>query len=62
MATTQLPIAPHATRFLDSPKRLLIGNEWVDSSSGKTFPVYNPATGDEIARVAEGGRRISTAQ
>jgi acyl-CoA reductase-like NAD-dependent aldehyde dehydrogenase len=25
-----------------------------DPGKGKTFPVYNPATGEEIARVAEG--------
>src|SRR5699024_7239367 len=28
----------------------------VDSVSGKTFTSYNPATGDEIAEVAEAGR------
>ncbi len=31
-----------------------IGGEWVPSSSGKTFPVINPATEEEIAQVAEG--------
>ncbi len=33
--------------------RLLIDNEWVESESGKTFPNINPATGEEIAQVAE---------
>jgi aldehyde dehydrogenase (NAD+) len=33
--------------------KLLIGNEWVNSKSGKTFPTINPATGEEIAQVAE---------
>jgi aldehyde dehydrogenase (NAD+) len=33
--------------------RLLIGNEWVKSKSGKTFPTINPATGEEICQVAE---------
>jgi len=32
--------------------RLLINNEWVDSSDGKTFDTYNPATGEVIAKVA----------
>jgi aldehyde dehydrogenase (NAD+) len=34
-------------------KKLLINNQWVDSASGKTFPTINPATGEEICRVAE---------
>ena len=34
---------------------LFIGGEWVDSLSGKTFPVLNPATGETICRVAEAG-------
>jgi aldehyde dehydrogenase (NAD+) len=36
-----------------SATKLLINNEWVSSSSGKTFPTINPATGEEICRVAE---------
>src|SRR5215469_1818763 len=33
--------------------RLLINNQWVPSESGKTFGTFNPATGEEIAQVAE---------
>ena len=33
-------------------KRLLINNEWRDSSSGNTMPVVNPATEEVIAEVA----------
>ena len=29
--------------------------EWVDAESGKTFPVINPATGEEIGRMPDGG-------
>jgi aldehyde dehydrogenase (NAD+) len=36
-----------------SATKLLIGNKWVDSVSGKTFPTINPATGEVIAQVAE---------
>src|SRR5271154_1317460 len=36
-----------------SATKLLIGNKWVDSASGKTFPTINPATGEVIAQVAE---------
>src|SRR4030088_250119 len=34
--------------------RLLINNEWVDASDGDSFETLNPATGEVIARVAEG--------
>ncbi len=33
--------------------RLLIDNQWVPSESGRTFGTFNPATGEEIAQVAE---------
>jgi succinate-semialdehyde dehydrogenase/glutarate-semialdehyde dehydrogenase len=34
-------------------KRLFIGGEWVDSSSGKTFDVRDPATGEVIHSIAD---------
>ncbi len=43
-------------RFLSRPLKMLIGNEWGEATSGKTFDVENPATGEVIARVAEGGK------
>ena len=36
--------------------KMLIDGKWVDSVSGKTFDTINPATGDVIARVAEGDK------
>jgi len=33
--------------------KLLIGNQWVGSESGKDFETINPATGELICRVAE---------
>jgi acyl-CoA reductase-like NAD-dependent aldehyde dehydrogenase len=33
--------------------RLLIGGDWTDAVSRKTFATYNPATGDHLAEVAE---------
>jgi aldehyde dehydrogenase (NAD+) len=36
------------------PKKLLIGGEWVEAASGRTFPSINPSTGKVIAEVAEG--------
>ena len=42
--------------FLDGkPKRMLIGGQWVEALSGKTFTSVNPATGKVIAQLAEGG-------
>ena len=37
------------------PKKLFIGGKWVESASGKTFPTYDPATGEVLAQVAEAG-------
>ncbi len=54
MATLQVPVASGVTEFLARPGKMLIDNRWVESVSGKTFPVYNPATGEEIAHVAHG--------
>ena len=44
------------TTFIGSPRKLLIDGKWVPAESGKTFPVTNPATGEVIARVAEGDK------
>jgi phenylacetaldehyde dehydrogenase len=54
MATATVPLDQAVTNFLAAPHRMLINNQWVEAVSGKTFPVYNPATGDEIAQVPEG--------
>ncbi|MHB1468671.1 MAG: aldehyde dehydrogenase family protein [Solirubrobacteraceae bacterium] len=42
-------------QYTDSPYRFLIGDEWAQAASGASFPVYDPATGHEIAQAAEGG-------
>jgi phenylacetaldehyde dehydrogenase len=41
--------------FISVPRKMLIGGQWVDAASGKTFPTYDPATGEVLAQVAEGG-------
>jgi phenylacetaldehyde dehydrogenase len=43
-------------QFLGQPRKLLIGGKWQDAQSGKTFDVFNPATGKVIATVAEGDK------
>jgi phenylacetaldehyde dehydrogenase len=35
---------------------MLIGGQWVEARSGKTFETFNPATGEVLAHVAEGDR------
>ena len=37
------------------PKQLLIDGKWVEAASGRTFVTLNPATGEVLAEVAEGG-------
>jgi phenylacetaldehyde dehydrogenase len=49
-------IHPQVVEFLEKPRQMLINGRWVNSISGKTFPTYNPATGEVLAQVAEGDR------
>jgi phenylacetaldehyde dehydrogenase len=42
--------------FVAKPRRMLIGGKWVDAASGKTFPTYDPSTGEVLAHVAEGDK------
>src|SRR5271155_320597 len=49
-------IHPKVAEFLEKPRKMLINGQWVSSISGKTFPTYNPSTGEVLAQVAEGDR------
>jgi len=40
--------------FIGTPRQLFINGQWTDAASGKTFETPNPATGETLARVAEG--------
>src|SRR5262245_34715126 len=42
-----------ATAFLSTTRKNLIDDEWMPAASGKTFPVYNPATGHVLVEVAQ---------
>jgi hypothetical protein len=44
---------PAASSFLAGKHQLLIDGKWVDAKSGKKFDVFDPATGQAIAAVAE---------
>ena len=47
-------IDPHVASFITERRKMLINGKWVEAASGKTFPTYNPATGDVLANIAEG--------
>src|SRR6202171_2004704 len=49
-------IHPRVADFIEKPRKMLIDGKWVNAASGKTFPSYNPATGEVLAPVAEGDR------
>ena len=52
MDTLELdPRLRHASAFLGRPAQMLINGKLVPAASGKTFEVYNPATGAVIANV-----------
>ena len=52
----EIPTSNPVAQFLAAPKKLLINGKWVAAASGKTFEVKNPATGEVIARAAEGDK------
>jgi len=56
VSNTVVTIDPGIQRFLGEPRKMLIDGKWVEAASGKTFPVYNPATGEVLAQVAEGDK------
>ena len=43
-------------KFLKQTQKLYINGNWVDSKSGKTFDVEDPATGKKIATCAAGDK------
>ena len=47
------PISVDPQSYLATPRKLLINGELVDAVSGKSFPVYDPSTGQVMAHVAE---------
>lgn len=53
-ATTLALVDPKVAEFVTGSRRMLIDGVWVEAASGKTFPVYDPATEEVIAHVAEG--------
>jgi acyl-CoA reductase-like NAD-dependent aldehyde dehydrogenase len=66
-ATAEALSAPAQDFLTRTPGRLLIGGEWLEPADGRTFPAVDPATGEEICQVGQGGaedvaRAVATAQ
>ena len=56
IAVSPIQIDSRVSDFIAKPRKMLIDGKWVNAVSGKTFPTYNPATGEVLAQVAEGDR------
>ncbi|MGA3088154.1 MAG: aldehyde dehydrogenase family protein [Terriglobales bacterium] len=56
IAVSPIQIDSRVSDFLAKPRKMLIDGKWVNAVSGKTFPTYNPATGEALAQVAEGDK------
>lgn len=49
-------LGAEARKFISTPKKILIDGQWVTSSSGETFEIYNPATGQVVAHAQSGSK------
>jgi phenylacetaldehyde dehydrogenase len=47
------PLLDATQAFLAKPKKMLIGGEWTDATSGRAIDVVNPADGSVLTRVPE---------
>lgn len=48
---SELPILPQTREFVARRQRMLIGDQWLESSSGETLDIRNPATGEILGQV-----------
>jgi phenylacetaldehyde dehydrogenase len=46
------PLSSRVESFIGQPRQVLIDGRWVGAKSGKSFEVYDPSSGREIAKVA----------
>ncbi len=55
MATaTSIQLDQRVASFVATPRPMLINGRWIKAANGKTFPSYDPSTGEVLAKVAEG--------
>jgi acyl-CoA reductase-like NAD-dependent aldehyde dehydrogenase len=52
--TTSVTDTTSSAFLKQQPIKMLIGGQWVEAASGKTFDTFNPANGQVLAKVAEG--------
>lgn len=55
-AVSVAQVDPRVASFIEKPRKMLINGNWVEAVSGKTFPTYDPSTGEVLATIAEGDR------
>ena len=55
-ATSVVQMDPKVSGYVGKTHKMLINGKWVDAASGKTFPTYNPATGEVLSNIAEGDK------
>jgi phenylacetaldehyde dehydrogenase len=55
-ATMTEALHPNVGTFVAQTRQMLINGQWVNAQSGKTFPTYDPATGEVLAHVTEGDK------
>lgn len=54
--TQSLELMPEVEKFLQEPRKMLLGADWVESASGKTFATFDPARGEELTTLPEAGK------
>jgi phenylacetaldehyde dehydrogenase len=53
---TVAQVHPRVQKFIATARKMFVNGRWVNAASEKTFPVYNPATGEVMANIAAGDR------
>ncbi|MDN5873026.1 MAG: aldehyde dehydrogenase family protein [Sinobacteraceae bacterium] len=51
VAANEISLDDNVKQFIGKPRQMLIGGQWVNSESGETLDVFNPATDEVIAKV-----------
>ena len=60
-AVSSVPLGEKAANYVTKNRKMLINGKWVEAASGKTFPTYNPSTGEVLARLRRAIAKTSTA-
>jgi phenylacetaldehyde dehydrogenase len=55
-ALPNIQLQGKVSEFLSKPRKMFVNGKWVEAASGKTFPTYDPSTGEVLAQIAEGDR------